>query len=95
MVASQWNKLSNYLLALVAGLALLTGVVSFLRDVRDVRTEIESTFRSRSELLNKFVALHRDQVSVMSDLLAEHFNSSGAAAVVPSLRFRDHPDLGV
>lgn len=83
------KKMSALVYAIFIVLVLATAAASFEQQLRLLRTEIESTFHSRSELLSKFVDLHRDRVSVMRNLLVQHYQSG---AVAPgTLKFQAYP----
>lgn len=87
------DKPRFWLLALLFFM-LLAGVASFRGHVTQLRDEIENTMRSRSELLSKFVALHRDQVTVMHNLMLENY-SLGSGGRSGDFKVRMHPQQGV
>jgi diguanylate cyclase (GGDEF)-like protein len=67
-------------------LALAIGTNVFLKNLKELRSETAATFRSRSALIETFIALHRDQVSVMRNLLVANYARDGAGAMPYSLR---------
>ena len=75
------------LLTSLTGLALGIGASVYLHTLERLRHEVESTFRSRSELISTFVALHRDQVAVMRNLLLEHYAEPGHDAAPQTLQY--------
>ena len=70
-------------------LALAIGTNVFVKNLKELRNETAATFRSRSALIETFIALHRDQVSVMRNLLAANYAQNGAGSLPYSLR--QHP----
>lgn len=81
------------LLSCLTSLALGIGTSVYLRTLERLRHEAESTFRSRSELISTFVALHRDQVAVMRNLLLEHYTEPGHNAA--ALTLQQYPEENV
>ncbi|WP_295446446.1 sensor domain-containing diguanylate cyclase [uncultured Thiodictyon sp.] len=86
------KKHVSYWIATLFALAIVTGVGTYVRHVKLLRAEIESTFLSRNELLSTFVALHRDQVTVMRNLVVERYRTAAEPAV-SGLQIREHPEL--
>ena len=52
-----------------------------MKNLKELRNETAATFRSRSALIETFIALHRDQVSVMRNLLAANYAQNGAGTL--------------
>lgn len=55
------------------GMTLSAASILFVRNLEQLRHDVESTFSSRSELIDIFFALHRDQVAVMHNLMVAHY----------------------
>lgn len=68
---------------ILAGGALLlaAAVLSFLHQLREVRTEVENTFSSRNALVEKFVALNQDKLEVMTLLLRARYEAAPAGSL--------------
>ncbi len=80
--------------AVVACASGAAAVGLFIGNLAQLRAEAESTFSSRSELLTKFVALHRDQLTVMRNLVSDHLAAAGHAYErPPTIQMR--PEYGV
>jgi diguanylate cyclase (GGDEF)-like protein len=88
------KKLSAFLYVLLIALMLGAGAGPFVRHVEQIRSKAESTFTSRNELLKKFVAMRRDQVSVMRNLMIERYQSHGPR-MEGGFEFREHPEQKV
>ncbi|WP_018152754.1 sensor domain-containing diguanylate cyclase [Leeia oryzae] len=89
------NKINWKFLTIVLCLLLLAGgIYNYVRQVSLIRADTEHAFQSRSELLGKFVALHRDQVTVMRNLLADRYAQTATEAA-PPLGTKQLPALGV
>src|SRR6187551_341136 len=67
--------------------------VTFARHLRILKGEVENTFKSRNELMGKFVALQRDRVSVMASLLLNAYQSQPLAPTSP-LDLQQYPAQG-
>ena len=74
-------------------LALAIGSNVLVKNIKELRNETAATFRSRSALIEAFIALHRDQVSVMRNLLTLHYQLDNPGAMPHSLR--QHPQQQV
>lgn len=79
----QSKKFNAVALVALILIALALSVATLVKHVAQLRLDAEHTFRSRSELLTKFVATHRDQVSVMRNLLVERYSTTAATPVAP------------
>lgn len=75
-------------------LALMVGVGTFIKHVEELRVEVENTFKARNKLVQKFIDLQRDRVSVMSNLMTGKYaeNATGNGVV---FEFREYPELNV
>lgn len=62
-------------LSLVAFFCLLFCIAPLVRHHLQHKTQVEETFKSRHELVTKFVALQRDRITVMANLLADDYHS--------------------
>lgn len=74
-------------------LALAIGSNVLVKNIKELRNETAATFRSRSALIEAFIALHRDQVSVMRNLLTQRYQLDNPGALPHSLR--QHPQQQV
>lgn len=84
-------------LAVYAGLTAVTlglGAFAFTYRKHQITHQIEHTFETRRALLAKFVALHRDQVSVMRNQIEDRYAHPTAGPTQDRV-FREHPALGV
>ena len=79
-----------YFILLLAVPALMAA--SYWQNLQRLRGEVEHAVRSRSALVGKFVAQHRDQVAVLHNLLLAHYRAAGAGPAAP-LRFERHAGL--
>lgn len=75
-------------IALITAFCLLACVATFVRHYWQLKAEAEATFKSRHELISQFVALQRDRVQVMINLLRNRYevgveSSSLASAIRP------------
>lgn len=64
-----------------AGVILLVGLADYFQHVSQFRSQAELTFLGRAELVAKFVALHRNQVDAMRNLMVEHYRAPSAENV--------------
>ncbi|WIT13935.1 diguanylate cyclase [Paucibacter sediminis] len=77
-----WLALSGLIMATICA-------TTFVHHLEQLRAEAESTFASRSALLAKFVALHRDRVTVMRKLMQERY-ATGAVQPSPAPNAERH-----
>lgn len=66
---------------------------TYVRHLRILKNEVENTFKSRNELMGKFVALQRDRVTVMTSLLLHEYQSRPLTPPSP-LNLQQHPEQG-
>lgn len=81
-------------IAVLSTLSLLAGTATFLHSLNMLRQEVENTFHSRAALIGTFVALHRDQVAVMRNLLVDNYRAPAVRADLPQ-RLRERPEYRV
>lgn len=73
------NRTATLLFAALAVAAAVIGVGNYRHHMTQLRAEVESTFKSRTGLLAKFVSTHRDQVMVMRNLMLERYQRADQA----------------
>jgi len=89
------NKTTILLSGTVVVAATTTlGALSFINHAQQFKTETEATFAHRNELLKKFAALHRDQVTVMAQLVQKRFTAPDPADTNAATAIRTHGHQG-
>jgi len=88
------KKYSGPITVVLLILALVVGIGTFMRHVQELRSEVENAFKSRNELVQKFIDLQRDRVSVMSNLMADKYAANQMVSGV-TFEFHAYPELNV
>ena len=86
------KKYSGPITIVLSVLALAVGIGTFIKHVQELRNEIENTFKSRSELVQKFIDLQRDRVTVMSSLMTQKYAADHVDNDV-AFEFHEYPQL--
>ncbi|WP_269533835.1 diguanylate cyclase [Chitinimonas sp. BJYL2] len=79
-----------FVVGIAIGLPLVLAVVTTIHHFFQIRSDIEDTFRSRSELLTRFIGVNRDRVTVMKNLISERYQAEGAQGG-QAFEIRQHP----
>ncbi len=82
------------LVSVLAMFCIITCTATFARHLWKLKAEVETTFKSRHELTRQFVALQRDRVLVMHNLLVGRYEVGVEPGSRP-LTLKQHPELGV
>lgn len=77
----------------LAVLALTVGVATFFKHVQEQRDEIQNTFKSRNEIVRKFIDLQLDRVNVMSNLMHRSYVSGYNADNRLAFEFHEYPEF--
>lgn len=92
----QWIKQYSVMLTMVLVFSVGTAisVSSFIHHIDELREQAENIFKSRHALTKAFIALHRDQVTVMKNLIVKQYES-GDTASHRAIQRREYPDMNV
>lgn len=72
---------------------LTTCVASAVRNLRELQDEVENTFKSRNELMGKFVALQRDRVAILANLFVTEYQTHRPSSISPPV-LQQHLEQG-
>lgn len=72
-MVTKTNKYSIPVTVLLIFIALAVGIGTYLGRLREIRQQIDFTFSSRNDLVQNFINLQRDRVSVMGRLFADKY----------------------
>lgn len=72
-MVNKTNQYSIPITILLIVIALAVGISTYLGHLKEIRRQIDTTFTTRNDLVQNFINLQRDRVSVMSRLFTERY----------------------